>query len=180
MCRGPPAFHTALMSIAVSAVISPSRILFTLVCTMTLIALCVTIAIGLGHVGELSKSVRWLLSSLLLFLAFFGFYHGIRCRKTIQLDISGTGQIRLLKVRGQSSCTVGKRPHVKEIGELVRLMEDSTIWPRLLLLRFRSKGGSLTVVPILPDSVDKESFRALSVACRWISTRNETQGPGIF
>ena len=168
------------MSIAVSAVVYPSRVLLALNGMMALIAVCVAIAIGFGQIGDLPTSGRALLSSLVFFLASFGFYHGMRCRKNIQLDISGTGQIRLLKAREKSSCAATIRPHIKEIGEVVRLMDNSTIWPYMLLLRLQSESGQMTVVTVLPDSVDRDAFRALSVACRWISVQNETQHTEIF
>jgi toxin CptA len=168
------------MSIAVSAVVHPSRILFALNVAMALIAVCVSLAIGAGQIGDLPTLLRALLSALVFFLASFGFYHGMRCRKTIQLDISGTGQIRLLNAGVKPSCSATIRPHVREIGEVVRLMDNSTIWPYMLLLRLRSDAGRTTVVPVFPDSVDREAFRALSIACRWISVQNETQHPEIF
>ena len=168
------------MSIAVSAVVCPSRILSALVGAMVLIAACVAIAIATGQIGDLSLRVRWPLSALLFFLASFGFYHGMCTRKTIQLDISGTGQIRLRRVECDAPCTDINRPHVRAIGELVRLMDNSTVWPHMLLLRFRSKNGHISVLPVMFDSVDQEAFRALSIACRWISTRNETPDANIF
>lgn len=168
------------MSIAVSAVVHPSRILIALNGAMALIAVCVALSIGAGQVGDLSIPLRALLSVLVFFLASFGFYHGMRCRKTIQLDISGAGQIRLLKAEVKPSCTATNWPHVGEIGEVVRLMDNSTIWPHMLLLCLRSEAGRTTVVPVFPDSVDREAFRALSVACRWISVQNEIQHPEIF
>ncbi|OWW19418.1 protein YgfX [Noviherbaspirillum denitrificans] len=168
------------MSIAVSTVVYPSRIHSMLIGAMALIAAVVAFVVAFGHLGDLSLSIRGLISSLLFFLASFGFYHGMASRKTIQLDISGIGQIRLLTLEGNRSCSSKKRPHVTGMGDLVRLMDNSTIWTCLLLLRLQSEDGRMTVVPIFPDSVDRESFRALSVACRWISVRNETQCPEIF
>jgi len=168
------------MSIAVSTVVHPSRFLLALNGVMALIAVCVAFAIGAGQIGDLPLPLRALLSALVFFLASFGFYHGIQCRKTIQLDISGTGLIRLLKAGGKPSCTTTIRPHVREIGEVVRLMHNSTIWPYMLLLRLQSESGRTTVVPVFPDSVDREAYRALSVACRWISVQNEALHQEIF
>ncbi|WP_420475269.1 protein YgfX [Noviherbaspirillum sp. ST9] len=162
------------MSIAVSTVVQPSRVHFVLNAAMAAIVVAVAVVLGTGRIGDLSLPIRALLSVLMFFLASFGFYHGMRSRKTIQLDISGTGQIRLLNVGGEPPCTATMRPHVKEIGEVVRLMDNSTLWPHMLLLRLRSESGQTTVVPVFPDSVDREAFRALSVACRWISVQNET------
>ncbi|HZW22675.1 protein YgfX [Noviherbaspirillum sp.] len=168
------------MSIAVSAIVRPSRMLTALAGAMAAVAAGVAFAIASGLVGDLTTPIRWSLSALVFFLATFGFYHGIRSRKTIQLDISGTGQIRLLKAGGEPPCTRQNRPHVREIGELVRLMDNSTIWARMLLLRLRLEDGRMVVVPVFPDSVDREAFRALSVACRWIAAQPEAKDVQIF
>jgi hypothetical protein len=168
------------MSIAVSAVVRPSRILFAMTCAMAVGAALVGFAIGFGLIGDQSLPVRLAIASSVLFLAFFGFYHGTRDRKTIQLDISGTGQIRLLKLTGEPPCTDSNWPHVREMGEVVRLMSDSTIWPHMLLLRLQSDDGEITIVPIFPDSVSRDGFRALSVACRWIATQKDAQDAKFF
>lgn len=137
-------------------------------------------AVGFGMIGDLSMPVRLAIASLVVFLAFFGFYHGARNRKTIQLYISGTGQIRLLKVTEESPCLDANWPHVEKIGEVVRLMDDSTIWPYMLLLRLRSDDGATMRVPIFPDSVACDAFRALSVAIRWVSLQKDSQDAKIF
>ncbi|HYD62441.1 MAG TPA: flagellar hook-length control protein [Noviherbaspirillum sp.] len=168
------------MSIAVSAVVRPSRILFAMTRAMATGAALVGFAIGFGLVGNQSLAVHLAIASSVLFLAFFGFYHGTRYRKTIQLDISGTGQIRLLKLAGEPPCTDSNWPHVREMGEVVRLMSDSTIWTHMLLLRLQSDDGEITIVPIFPDSVSRDGFRALSVACRWIATQKDAQGAKFF
>lgn len=168
------------MSIAVSAVVHPSRILLALTGATASGAAFIGFAIGLGLVGDLPGPTRLAVAALVLFLAFFGFYHGTRNRKTIQLDISGTGQIRLLKLVGEPPCTATNRPHLREIGEVVRLMSDSTIWPYMLLLRLRYDEGGIAIVPIFPDSVSRDGFRALSVACRWIATQKDAQDAKFF
>jgi toxin CptA len=168
------------MSIAVSTVVYPSRILFAMTGVMTAVAAFIGLAVGFGLVGDLSEPVRFAIASLVLFLAFFGFYHGTRNRKTIQLDISGMGQIRLVELTVEPPCTDTNRPHVGKIGEVVRLMADSTIWPHMLLLRLRYDDGGIAVVPIFPDSVSRDGFRALSVTCRWISTQKDAQDAKFF
>jgi len=55
---------------------------------------------------------------------------------------------------------------------MVQLSRDSTLWPCLLLLRFRTDDGKIMTLPILPDCVSPHSFRALLVACRWVATQN--------
>lgn len=64
-----------------------------------------------------------------------------------------------------------------EFEAVVRLMAGSTLWPNLLLLRLQAEDGSVSVLPILPDSISRSDFRALSVAFRWIALR-EPGGEG--
>lgn len=168
------------MSIAVSAVVHPSRILLAMIGAVAAMTALVGFTIGFGLVGDLPIMVRMPIASLVFFLAFFGFYHGTRNRKTIQLDISGTGQIRLMELIGDPPCTDTNRPHVRMIGEVVRLMSDSTLWPHMLLLRLRYDDGGIATVPIFPDSVSWDGFRALSVACRWITMQKDAQDAKFF
>jgi hypothetical protein len=163
------------MSIAVSAVVKPSRLLFTAVC-----ALCVGVAfaglmVGFGQVGDLSWPVRLSLAIFSVFLACFGVCHTVRHQNPIHIDISGVGRLRLTKFDEPiGSCQEKNWPHVKDDGEAVRLLSDSTLWPHLLLLRLKTENGKITVVPVLPDSVSRDAFRALSVACRWIAAHNNS------
>lgn len=142
-------------------------------------AMCTGIAfmgamLGLGQVGELPNIARFSLGIWSVFLAFFGFYHTVRHQKTLHIDISSTGQLRLTGLNDATgSCQEKNWPHVKEKSEVVRLLSDSTIWPHLLLLRLQAENEKITVVPVLPDCVSRDSFRALSVACRWIAAHNK-------
>jgi toxin CptA len=166
-----PSTHI-IMSIAVSAVVHPSRLLFAMVGVMAAGSALIGVAIGLGVIGDLSPVARASACIITVFLSFFGFYHGVRHRKPIHIDISGTGQLRLTEVIATTPCRDKYWPHLEEIGEMATLMSDSTLLPHLLLLRLRTANG-IAVLPILPDSVSRDSFRALSVACRWIATQGE-------
>ena len=57
-------------------------------------------------------------------------------------------------------------------GGLAQLLAGSTVWPNLLLLRLRLENGRVRTIPVLPDSVSRETFRALQVACRWVASHN--------
>ena len=167
------------MSIAVSAVVQPSRLLFAMVGAMSIAVAFIGIAIGVGAVGDLSLAARLGMSVITVFLSFFGFYHGIHDRKPIHIDISGTGQLRITEVVASAPCTDTNWPHLEEIGEVVELMNDSTLLPYLLLLRLGTSKG-IKVLPILPDSVSRESFLSLSVACRWIAAQGERTENKVF
>lgn len=162
------------MSIAVSAIVRPSRLLLMAVGVMIALSVSVGIAIGLGGLGELSVAARFSLCIFSFFLAFVGFYHGIRQQKTIHIDISDTGRMRIVDAASFESCAKKKRPHVMGGTRVVQLMKSSTIWPHLLLLLLQTEDGDIVALPILPDSVSCEAFRALSVACRWIAQRNDS------
>jgi hypothetical protein len=164
------------MSIAVSAIVAPSRLLFALVCAMSSIVLVVGLMIVFGHVGELAPGVAVPLGAACVFAAVFGVYHGVARRKPIHIDISGEGRIRLRELHAARSCRYAEQPHLQGQGQLVSLLESSTIWPNLLLLRLQDEGGTTRTVPILPDCVSRDSFRALSVACRWIAAHGVRRG----
>lgn len=59
------------------------------------------------------------------------------------------------------------------IGVPVTLLEGSTVWPQLLLLRLRDDDGVLWRLPVLRDSLPPEQFRALAVALAAIGGRGE-------
>jgi toxin CptA len=160
------AFHA--MSIAVSAVVQPSRLLSLMIGGLVVVSLASGVVIGIGEATELSITASFFLCIFSPFLVFVGFCHGIRQRKPIHIDISGAGQLRVAEVFFES-CAKQKRPQVKDNGETVRLLKTSTIWPHLLLLLLQTESGKISVLPILPDSVSPDTFRALSVACRWIA-----------
>lgn len=157
------------MSIAVSAIVRPSRLLFAILGAMSVLVVVIGGAIGIGMVGNLMGILRFALSACIIFLAFFGFYHGICHRKPIHIDISATGVVRLAEATLKRSCADTKWPHVENNDETVCLLKRSTIWSCLLLLRLQSDSGKITVLLILPDSVSQNSFRALTVACRWVA-----------
>lgn len=163
------------MSIAVSAVVQPSRILLMMVGAMSAVCAAAGMLVGLGRLGELAEAPRFALCISGFFLAFFGFYHGKRHRKPIHIDITGTGQMRISAVSANEPCTKTNGPHVSADGTTVRLLKSSVIWPQLLLMRLQTEGGEIIDLPILRDSVSPQSFRALSAACRWISQNGNAQ-----
>lgn len=156
------------MSIAVSAVVRPSRLLRTMLGTMSAAGILIGAAIGAGWIGDLSTPARFVMAVLTIFLSFFGFYHDTQHRKPIHIDITGTGQIRLTEVSTERPCAETNWPHLGGNGEVVQLLRGTTLWPYLLLLHVQNKDGVKISLAILPDCVSKDSFRALSVACRWV------------
>jgi toxin CptA len=166
------------MSIAVSAVVGPSRVLRALLAAYGLANLAAGFAVGFAMPGrfklaQLSAIFFCIAGALLL-----------RCRsavtKTRRLDISGLGQIRLTVQQDirTGSATAGILADgapgncAAAEGVPVVLSGGSTVWPRLMLLRLRDDSGALTLLPVLPDSVAPGVFRALAVAAGAIGGRN--------
>jgi toxin CptA len=129
------------MSIAVSVIVRPSSVLRVAhaglcCCVMASAVVCPGVAAPLLCV--LTGVLGWL----------FGRQPGIARR----LDISGVGQVRL---------TV-----YQQTGAPLRLLDGTTLWPGLLLLRLGGDDGGGHVLVVLPDSVARPERRALALACR--------------
>lgn len=168
------------MSIATSATVKPSRLLAILVAVTGTTVFAVGAAIMVGVIGELSQSARTFLGTPFAFLAVFGVYHGICHRKTIHIDISGAGQIRLrFEASSRWSCMNKNWPHVAQDERVYRLQRGSTIWTHLLLLRLEDEEQGRITIPILPDCVSRDNFRTLSVACRWLAIHGGSEAPKV-
>ena len=169
------------MSIAVSIVIKPSRLLALLVYGVCVCAGLVGVLLWFGVFGESLDWLRRLCGAITVLLSLgSGFYVASFLGTTYHLDISGTGQIRLrIAVPKADRQPVGNpsvMPH-KTAGEtkLVILQTNSTLWPHFLLLRLRGEDDCLYVVPIMYDCISGDAFRGISVACRWISGHRFSQ-----
>lgn len=151
------------MSIAVSAVIKPSRIL-----RVALAAYAVASA-GAAMVLAGLQSGRFHLpypiAALCLLAALVAWRAARAAITTREIDISGLGEIR--QTVQHSMETAGLE------YQALRLLPGSTVWPSLLLLLLRDdESGVVTVMPILPDSVSQEQFRRIGVSIRAIAGRD--------
>ena len=165
--------HT--MSIAVSAVVKPSRLLIAFIGTCCMGVAAIGIAIAARSVGELSFGLRMTLGTSCFFLAFFGAYRTLRSIKAHHIDISGNGLIRLMETSPMTDAPLSSiHRDGRSAGEPVILRPDSTLWPFLMLLNLEAENRSFSV-PVLPDSVDRDSFKALLGACRWIAARPDSK-----
>jgi toxin CptA len=168
------------MSIAVSAVVRPSRLLLAAIGAMCLCILSVAVTVGFGAVGELPFGSRVAIAVICAGTAFSCFFAAIQSRKTFHIDISGVGQIRLSQDNDAAGISGSReRPDQRGSGEVVQLLADSTIWPGMLLLRLAGQNRRVTNLLILPDSLAAQDFRALSVACRWIAAHNNRAEGGL-
>jgi hypothetical protein len=176
------------MSIAVSAVVRPSRNLRSLVLAYGFANFAAAFAVGFllperFVLGPLSSLCLLAVGMVLLSSV-------VRSTKLRQIDISGLGQVRLTvqqdmawndvdDVRVADMRVADMRvadmrvADMRVAGEPVALLAGSTVWPQLMLLRLGSAGGKVTVVPVLRDSVAPAVFRPLAVALGAIGGRGE-------
>jgi toxin CptA len=91
-----------------------------------------------------------------------------RCRK-VRLTISDAGQISLIPQGRKGFAEAGEA----DGAEIVRMMPGSTLWPFFILLRLQQQNKQITTVPFFLYSLSPQSFRRLSIACRWIAARND-------
>jgi toxin CptA len=157
------------MSIAVTAVVKPSRRLSAVVSAMCMAVLSGGTAIGFGLVGDLTFVLRMTVLLACMMGASYAFYNVVMVRTAHEIHISGAGQMRLaVWVHGIR----GKRVSSEAQAEAVKLLASSTLWSGLLILHLQNEKRQTEVVRVLPDSVSAESFKALLVACRWIVMRH--------
>ncbi|MGZ3237393.1 MAG: protein YgfX [Burkholderiaceae bacterium] len=162
------------MSIAVSAVVQPSRLLFAITASMCLVVALIGIMIAVGWVGNLSFLFRIIAVVVCIFMACWAFNRSAANRKSLHIDISGIGQIRLAEHNELAAVLADGENQSPVFGEVLQLQAASTLWSFLLLLRLQGTDQKVKILTILPDCVGVDNFRALSVACRWIATHNNS------
>jgi hypothetical protein len=156
------------MSIAVSAVVGPSRRLRLLVLAYGFANLAVAFAVGLvlpeRFVFGCLSSLGFVAAGVVLLSS------AIPTTKMRQIDISGLGQVRLTV---QQDMAWNDADDMQAAGVPVALLAGSTVWPHLMLLRLGSEGGAVTVLPVLRDSVGPAVYRPLAVALGAIGGRSQ-------
>lgn len=161
------------MSIATSAVVKPSRILHLLKFAMACV-LFVTAVQLITMTSPRPPDIAQLLAFLLC--GFAGCLLTLSCRtqvKTFRIDITAAGQIRLTHTGDDAfNHHTSQQAQVGDESEVVQLLTDSTLWSSMLILRLRTQSGKVIVLPILRDSMTKNAFRSVCVACHWIAAQN--------
>jgi len=81
-----------------------------------------------------------------------------------RIDISGVGQIRLTVQQGMG--TDSATGALAQGSAPMTLLPGATVWPCCMLLRLRAESGASGPLVLLPDSVGAGQYRALAVAVR--------------
>jgi toxin CptA len=150
------------MSIAVSALVRPSRIQRLAWGGCGLAQCASALAVGL------LAPEQFLLAPLLaLALAGAGacvLAAAVRRPKTHRIDISGTGDLRVtVQQHVDGRDRAAQEGGAPESGAAV-LLPDSVIWPMLMLVRYAAPGARPRVLAVWRDSVEPAAWRALAVA----------------
>lgn len=155
------------MSIAVSVTVVPSRRLRALLVGFGVANLGAAAVVGLLLPGRFLLAPASALACLACAAILLG--GAANFTKTRRIDISGLGRFRLTVQQDLGTNDTQNAP----AGQPVTLAAGSTAWPHILLLLLHHEGGALTVLPVLPDSVAPDGFRALSVAVRAAGGRDD-------
>ena len=143
------------MTIAVSVLVRPSRILaylfllFVLLINVVLLSVVYSIVANVFVISLFSLTAG--AGSVLLLLKFH------RSQKECRLHVSNSGQIILHSTQSLHE------------PQIVVLSKSSTLWQQMMLLHLRAVDGSLYTIVVLPDSVEVNAFRGLLVAMHYMS-----------
>ncbi|MGZ9710218.1 flagellar hook-length control protein [Glaciimonas sp. GNP009] len=159
------------MSIAVSALVLPSRRLFLLVSALAIAAALISMLIGLGFIGRLLPAIGIILGVLGLLISVGAWFRYRGTTQPLRIIISGAGQISIVEILPNAPIV-----DTIEVPVTAQLLSGSTLWGNLLLLRLQLHNGRTKSVVILADCVPENVFRAISVACRWIASRGHANG----
>lgn len=121
-----------------------------------------------GQTGEFTFYGRIIVTAVSFATTFsFVFLH-FRSKKTFWIDISGSGQIRMREYTHNVSAHAPRPKAAAKDAEVFYLLDGSTLWPMLLLLRLVSDSGHKSNLLIFSDSVKAETFKAIYISCQWL------------
>jgi toxin CptA len=151
------------MSIALTVVLRPSKILQ--ISAIFFSVLLVFIVIHVGRDASLPLHFRLALTFLcLVSSSAIILYIRIYIKKQWHIAISGQGEFRC---RLKTNALESKRTQVLHP---YCLTSGTTLWSQMLFLRLRRLDNDDMINLVIPsDALDKDEFRRLSVACRWIA-----------
>ena len=146
---------------------------------MVIVIMMTSLCVGIGMYTSLVMAAHLPLATRLIMpiVSLFGIVFVRRWVKMhkipYRIDISNAGQIRI--ALPESSDAKNVMPQNSESDIQFFLLPTSTIWATMLVLNLRSNDGKAITLMMLSDSLSQESFRTLSVACRWIAGRGIRQ-----
>lgn len=171
------------MSIALSAIVRPSRTARCLLAGWGLAQCAAALAVGWTESARFAGGA-WIAAAL----ACAGLVLGgaaLRRPKTHRIDISGTGELRVtVQQNVRMPCPVRQATGEDVAGSddaPLALLSGSVLWPGLMVLRLGRKdlpspAAARHVLPVWRDSVDGDAWRALAVALAVIGRPGGAEG----
>lgn len=145
------------MSIAFSAVISPSRYLRNLFFAMLFLANIAVIYVMLLHLSiEVSLVGFWLI--LLVGLNGITIFSYLKKERSYLINMTDSGACILREL---------KKDRTVIASHEVRLLSETVVWEYLIVLHLQVVNGKKLKIPVLCDSLSSEGFRALTIAALW-------------
>jgi hypothetical protein len=131
--------------------------------------LCAAFAVGILLPDRLSGAAFCAAFFLLAALCLLHRWAGTT--KTHQIDVSGTGTLRLTVQQEMEADPLASG------GTVVTLLPGTLIWPAMLLLHLRDEAGARHLVPVLRDSLAAPEYRLLRVAVGTLCRRHGRAAP---
>lgn len=165
------------MSIATAVKIQPSKLSRKIAILFSLSL--VSIGIYIGFLQHLQLYSQCIFALLCFFAAWQSYAHNQKLNKTSwNIMIDGQGQLRGTKIVCQHGIlktnesvpidSFAENEFMLE-GNILTLVSGTTLWPHVLFLRLHNVDNKITTnLVVLRDSMSKDEFRRLSLACRWI------------
>lgn len=151
------------MSIAITTIIKPSRLFFFLLMFINLLCLVSLFwSIFLVKNSSSNELILVFIVAVVWVGSFFFQRQYLKQRRIVQLSISSKGRLILRELDENQNFTYGER---------VELISGSVLWSFLMMVHLKSQQGHKIILPIFFDSVDKDTFRRLSVAFHWLMIR---------
>ena len=156
------------MSIAVSVVVLPSRLLRLLLAAAAAGSAGVGLTILCGLVGDLPVLARCVIALGLFAIALLALRESSKKMPAQILDVSGQGQIRLSS-SSNTDCAESAAAASRDDANLCRMLGNTTLLRSILVLRLQRGSGQIITLMIFRDSVSTQAFRRVSIAARWIA-----------
>lgn len=169
----PSQLHRASRSIAISALVRPSRWAQILYAALSAVCLIVSLTILFGQADNVANISQYVGSFIACAAALRVGIEACKKRSSVFFDMSGTGDLRIGTVPNAS--VLGRGQLDSTSMPATYLMAGSVITPFLLVLRLAQNHGSINTLVIFPDSVSGDAFRRLSLACRWLAGQKKRQ-----
>jgi len=154
------------MSIAISFILHPSKILRFLAIAFSI--LLVLVAIYVGCFGVIPFPLR----VALVLLCLVGSIHNLITHFTASqrhwhIAVGGQGDFRCAIIDSHG-CAVNSS---SSSSLSYRLAPGSILWSKILILRLQGQNDdNMLNLMVLSDAVSDDEFRCLSIACRWINS----------